>query len=438
VTVAVVAAGLAGSVAGAQQSWAGGPAPHPLAETVTSPLPFGGIGEVRRLSDGRVLVNDPVARTLSVLDSLLTHRQVVLDSASGGRSYGSTAGRLIAFTGDSSLFVDQTTNTFLVLDPRGQVVRVIAPLPVAAYMLPPRPGAAPNHSAEVLADVLTKLAARGMEWSRALGLVFESEDDHISGWLGEWVQKKLDGTPLQRIDDSSHVMTMSPATRIVDTAAWLYCSVWTVTTNPLRLTSTAAMPSTDYWAVTTDGSVAVVRAREYRIDWVGPDGARRAGTRLPFPWHPLHDLDKPRIADSVNLARAAAYDGILAGWLRDSTAVAERRVAPFGQFAGRVQLRPTRPAVGAAGDVPDFEPPLATVRPVVIGDADNHVWIRRMAMDPAGPEDGVYDVVDHRDQIVDRVWIPATRTVVGFGPGGLVFLAAHDGGRTTLEMARVR
>jgi hypothetical protein len=36
------------------------------------------------------------------------------------------------------------------------------------------------------------------------------------------------------------------------------------------------------------------------------------------------------------------------------------------------------------------------------------------------------------------VQLPAQRTIVGFGKGGIVYLAVTEGGKTTLERARVR
>jgi hypothetical protein len=40
--------------------------------------------------------------------------------------------------------------------------------------------------------------------------------------------------------------------------------------------------------------------------------------------------------------------------------------------------------------------------------------------------------------LVDRVQVPAGRTIVGFGPNGTVYLANRDGNLTYLERAKVR
>ena len=36
-----------------------------------------------------------------------------------------------------------------------------------------------------------------------------------------------------------------------------------------------AFPVVDEWGIMPDGRVAVLRGRDYRIDWIGADGARR-------------------------------------------------------------------------------------------------------------------------------------------------------------------
>ena len=50
----------------------------------------------------------------------------------------------------------------------------------------------------------------------------------------------------------------------------------------------------------------------------------------------------------------------------------------------------------------------------------------------------VYDIVNKQGVIVDRVQIPAFRTIAGFGPG-LVYMAVKDSaGVVHLEKARIR
>src|SRR5437762_1388071 len=87
---------------------------------------LGGVWGVRQLRDGRVLVNDPVKRRLVVFDSALSTMTVLADSTSGGaNSHGASAGALIAY-GDSTLFVEATALSFLVIGPDGTIGRVMS------------------------------------------------------------------------------------------------------------------------------------------------------------------------------------------------------------------------------------------------------------------------------------------------------------------------
>ena len=45
----------------------------------------------------------------------------------------------------------------------------------------------------------------------------------------------------------------------------------------------------------------------------------------------------------------------------------------------------------------------------------------------------VYDVVNRQGQLVERVKLPPNRTILGFGPGGVVYLGAREGRTMTIE-----
>jgi len=50
----------------------------------------------------------------------------------------------------------------------------------------------------------------------------------------------------------------------------------------------------------------------------------------------------------------------------------------------------------------------------------------------------VYDVVNRKGELVERVQIPAGRTISAFGPGGVVYLTSREGQVTKLEKATLR
>jgi hypothetical protein len=68
----------------------------------------------------------------------------------------------------------------------------------------------------------------------------------------------------------------------------------------------------------------------------------------------------------------------------------------------------------------------------VRADMDGRLWVQTIPTKPiaGGP---VYDLINDKGEVTQRVQLPANRTLVGFGAGGVVFLGARDGTVTRLE-----
>src|SRR5262249_51044898 len=98
-----------------------GPITHVSSEPLTS------VAAAIRLSDGRVFVNDIVARRVVLFDSTLAAAPIITDSASvTATAYGFGAGALIPFHGDTALFLDPQSSAMPVLSPAGRIARVMA------------------------------------------------------------------------------------------------------------------------------------------------------------------------------------------------------------------------------------------------------------------------------------------------------------------------
>ena len=83
------------------------------------------VAAVRQLAGGRLLVNDINNRQLTILDPGLANAFLLADSTSGrANSYGTRAGGLISYVGDSTLFVDPAGLSMFVIDPGGKIARV--------------------------------------------------------------------------------------------------------------------------------------------------------------------------------------------------------------------------------------------------------------------------------------------------------------------------
>jgi hypothetical protein len=108
-----------------------------------------------------------------------------------------------------------------------------------------------------------------------------------------------------------------------------------------------------------------------------------------------------------------------------------------GGFAQRMMAGDARGAIGNApvamvspADLPDYRPVFTSG--AARADADGNLWVRTTAV-RAGSAGPIYDVIDRRGELVDRVQIPAGRQIVGFARGGVVYMVARDGASSWIE-----
>jgi hypothetical protein len=209
---------------------------------------------------------------------------------------------------------------------------------------------------------------------------------------------------------SNHALLLrfDPARRLTDTLARL------VRPAPGELVLMAPMPRVnrqvvavrpihDAWAVLTDGSVAIVRSSDYHIDWIRPDGRRESSPLLQPGRHPLTLAEKQRLIDDVHRSRVRV----------DSMWTRPFNPRPRGEASGTAQdvVYPT------AQELPDF---VGIFDPAhVIPDLTGRLWVRRIPdIEIAGtPPGSVYDLIDTRGIVVDRVRVPGGASVIGFGRG---------------------
>jgi len=376
------------------------PATRPLGPVIaTARDSFGRVGSVRELSDGRVIVDDPVDHRLLLLDSALSHAVVIADTTgSTSRAYGGggftsspvlRAGGLIAYIGDTTLFVDHTAVALLVIDPAGTIARVMAP---------PRP-----QDIGFVAGSKTAFDGHGH-------LVYPGQPPARLAGPGIPVEPQDSA-----IRDSQAIVRATMSSTRLDTAAFTRnqrnpSAVWTTASDGTRAGIQVADPLLlfDDWAMTSDGSIAILRAQNYHIDWVTPDGRVTATPPIAHSWIRLSDSAKTAIVDSVQ-------------HVRDSVRLAGR------SLAGLVTQ------LVAPSALPDYFPPTPAVG--LLADGDNRLWIPQAWL-PAGGGT-TYDIVDRAGQLVDRVQIPGATNIVGFGHG-VVYLASRVSTRSVLVRARVR
>jgi hypothetical protein len=245
------------------------------------------ITSVRELPDGRVLVNDGTRRRLLLMDTTLTTVGVVLDSLSEiANTYGTRVGALIPFRGDTTLFVDPVSYAMVVIDPAGRIVKVrsVWRAEHISYYASTLPGNYGHPGVDAQGRIVYQVYARPAPPAvpPPAGVpYFPPEPD--SAFI---VGANLD---TRKVDTLGVVRTPKTEMRASIMPSGGYSIMQVL--NPLM--------SQDHWAVLPDGGIAFIRALDYRIDYLNPDGKWTSSAKLPYEWQRLTDEDKQRLADST-------------------------------------------------------------------------------------------------------------------------------------------
>jgi hypothetical protein len=257
------------------------------------------------LRDGRVLVNDGTRRRLLLMDTTLSKVEVVLDSiAEIANTYGTRPGTLIPYRGDSTLFIDPASYAMIVLDPNGKIARVRSVWRAQdLFLFTAQNGAYGYPATDLKGRVVYRIPAQPAPPKVAPppGVpYFPPDPDSAFVVAIDIDSRKLDTLGSIRIPKTLNTIKQSQEGFFTFTFA----------INP--------MPSTDEWAVLSDGTVALVRGRDYRIDYLNGDGTWRSSQKLPFDWQRMTEEDKERLVDSVKTANvranAISYVGAMIRW----------------------------------------------------------------------------------------------------------------------------
>ncbi|HTR77538.1 MAG TPA: hypothetical protein VMH39_05490 [Gemmatimonadaceae bacterium] len=429
---------LAGAGLGAQAAPLTVPPIRPLGPTLrVSRDSFGYIASVNVLSDGRVLANDTQGNRLVLFDSSLSHFTTVIDTSSAtDKAYGALGGWLFSYIGDSSLFADWASLSFLLITPSGKIGRVLA------APLGPGGGLLYLTSAFVdpLGNVLSQWDRGDLARMRANASGPGGQAAAAAGAAGAARGAPADPSVRPAVSpDSTAVLRVNIQTRKVDTIVWLMA--------PSTLTGTAqalrnSLPVSDAWTMLRDGTVAAVREHDYHVDWFAPDGAATSTPRIAHEWERITDSAKAALIRATQLADSTGL--ALASKRRDSSTKATGVASDPGRSMsltrdGQVIRGGQLPQYMSPDDLPDYYPPFPRADSLghqpVRADADGNLWIQVNL--PMRPEGGVvYDVVSRSGRLVGRVQIPGGTHLVGFGPG-VAYLTSREGAAYKLARARI-
>jgi len=412
-------------------------------EAVSSEV-VGSLNGVRELSDGRVVVNDAGKRRVLVFDKSLASALVIADTTPGRKAqYGARATGIVQYAGDSTLLIDIAGRGFLVLDAAGTVARV---------MSAPRP-----NDIQTMAN--GSMGAPAFDKSGRLlyrTMLMPSFKAPVAG--------KAYTPPV--IPDSAPLLRADFDTRVADTIAWLRVPTIKVNTiflpnGGVTLTPVFSPISTiDDWTSLPDGSVAILRGSDYHLDWIWANGTRSSTPKMAFDWKRLSDEDKAAVIDSTKkvlerqaklAATPAATNGggggnpmagghgasaVPAGHSMTIMPVGSDEGAPPPQSANKGATVPAVTELVSPSDLPDYYPPILQSG-AMKADFDGNVWILPSTTKQVG-RGLLYDVVNRKGELVERVRLPDDRALEGFGANGAVYLTSHGPNGAHLERARMR
>lgn len=543
VSAAVLVASLASSAAFAQDVKATETAQDakvPVKELgpveAKSPHAFNTISMLRGLPDGSLFVNDGQRRQLIKLDASLQKVTVIADTAGAPLPYGQRSSGLLSYLGDSTIIVDPSTLSFVVLNAQGAVVKVMAPPRISDINALSNMNLGSNAF-----DPMGRLVYKNTGGGGGPGGLFGNGGGRGGGNPGGQGGAQggrgggggglggggfgggLGGAPAGTQPANAAVALRPPTapaqpdsvpiiradfdTRKADTVAWMRVpktdiSVTTGADGVVQMTAKVnPLPQGDDWALLNDGTIAVVRVIDYHVDYYAPNGTRTASGKLPFDWRRITDDDKTKLVDSLKLVAKAV------------TARQNAQNAGPNPPRMRTSFEPVAPE-----KLPDYYPPIRAN--TTIADRDGNLWLlpatssiaaqlaqqmggpggfgggfggfggdnggrggrggdrgfdrsgdrgggaggavgaggaatagggrggnnagrdtaatRRDTMPPPAlpPFQLVYDVVNRKGELVERIKLPANRQIAGFGNGGVVYLSYREGRNTFIEKAR--
>ena len=325
------------------------------------PAEFTDITSVRELRDGRVIAVDGRELTVNVLDFRIGLATPIGRIGDGPGEYRWPS-RLYPMPGDSTLLHDQSNGRLLIIRPDG------------------KPGDFFDTSRQE-DDSVTARARR----------FFVRASDQRGSLYAELQPIRVGAGGVLELADHSAIERLVIATRKRDTVA-----LW-----PVRKDANArlmqgmvvmqprmqAFPGWEQWVVAPDGRIAFVFPDPYRVNFVAPD--RKVIENPPI----VHE--KVRVDDALKK------------WHREE---AERpRMVMRGMRGGSSSMEMMRMPYTEPTEWPEFLPPY--LNQAVFG-PDGLLWIPRTTV-PGKPP--LYDIIDGKGKLVERVEFPPRTKLVGFG-----------------------
>jgi hypothetical protein len=369
---------------------------------------FSSVAAIKQFRTGELLVDDATALRIVLFDKTLAHRTLVADTSGAAADYGRIPYAFINASPDTVFLIDVVSRTLVTIGASGKLGRAVAapkPNDLQFAFVSQNPLQGPNGGAYI--DAKGRIVYRGLYPQGP-------PPPPVPG--KPIIQEQPDTAPLVRgdfdtrkVDTIARVKIARPFKAII-TPNPNGPSTGTLVAHPLQVA--------DGWTVLADGTIAIVRAQDYHIDWIDPDGTARSTPKMPFAWRRLTETEKKYFADSA-----------IGFWKHIADSIATVQKARGNTAGGG----PTSFDADTPDQMPDYLSPIGGVWP----DADNHLWI--LPTTSADAKGGLlYDVVDRTGTIIERVQLPSGAQIAGFGAQGAVYITRREAnGMLALERVQI-
>jgi hypothetical protein len=349
--------------------------------------PFTQINGIRELRDGRVIVSDVREKTVQVVDLKANSAEKIGREGSGPGEYALPS-RLLALPGDTSVVYDPLNRRFLIIGPNGKA------------------GAFASYESDEPAGRGPRITL-GARYTDARGRLYSQGPNFSIGPNGE--PSSADTAPIIRFDR---------ATKKTDTLAWVLTPLTQIrssqggsqggTNVSIRAGGGNPFAAADDWAVMPDGRLAVVRTKDYHVDWYAPNGQKTSGPAVAYEKLKVTEDDKKAFRE-----RRASGVG--------TAIVVTQQQGPGGATRSAGVAPPSSMQIPEPTDWPDVKP--AFTANAAAAAPNGQLWVLRTRA--AKDKIPTYDVFDATGRVVSRVALPADTRLVGFG-NGTVYLARSD------------
>ena len=352
----------------------------------TLPREFIQVRGVVERPDGRVLIADRLEQFVGVVDFRDGSVTRIGRVGGGPEEYRLPSG-LLRVAGDSVLVTDEGNNRLALIGPDLRIRRTFQPAtPGLAERIWPR-----------------TVDAGGRYYAL------------IPGWVLFGMGQPDDSLPVIRF-------LPAPAGRTRETIAWLHPAPQPPPP-PRRDRPRIPMlvfAAGDAWAADPSGRIAIVRAKDYHVEWIDPSGAKITGPAVA--WQPIEVTER----DKTEYTRTFLANSGIGG-----------KGGPGGAPGGLIATPPEMMApkeVAALAENTAFaktKAPFTEARPLI--GPEGTLWVER-SMPRGSPSR--WDVFDGQGRLTTQVELPVGRRLVGLGKASVYLVSVDADGVERLERHR--